>query len=412
MSVAIAVLSNFVNINTTLKVLLSFSAILFINLHFARNNIYELHEYRLTGRRKPFSKNKHQQSDNIFSPTASAQLTVVAGLILLLPIYCFYSLNWFIGLLLILLGGSTFPFLIIFSLHSSDNEQDISLSKLFKALKPYFLKLSLQSLSLFWLVLFVSDLLMPLMPFVITLTLSSALSALALFSILNLSTRVFMLRMHKLTQYKSIQHKKEQAPTGPGSIYNHDKIATLDTDIDLALKTGQYLKVVSMLEEALKRNGHSSLRRQQLFLLLNELKDLEKLSRYAGLFLNWMLERNKIKDASQFIYQLRKNDPAFLLHDLSLMNKLAKQFFRTKKYALVLWLAEDAKTRFQPSEDLAGLYLTAAQAMITHFHDLEKGEEYLLFILKACSEYSSAEAAKALLLHLQHNQKKQQDLRD
>ena len=167
-----------------------------------------------------------------------------------------------------------------------------------------------------------------------------------------------------------------------------------------------------MLEEALKRNGNSSLRRQQFFLLLCELKDYEKLSRYAGLFLHWMIERNKIKDASQLIYQLRKNNPAFLLHDLELINTLAKHFFRTKKYALVLWLAEDAKTRFQPCENLAGLYLSAAQTMITHFKDLEKGEEFLLFILKSCSEYPSAEAAKALLFHLQHNQKKQQDLRD
>ena len=124
-----------------------------------------------------------------------------------------------------------------------------------------------------------------------------------------------------------------------------------------------------------------------------------------------MLERNKIKDASQFIYQLRKNDPAFVLHDLSLISQLAKKLFRAKKYTLVLWLAEDGKTRFKPCEELANLYLTATQALITHFKDLKKAEEYLLFILKSCSEYPSAEAAKALLIHLQNNQKKKQDLR-
>lgn len=407
-SVAIAAISTLIDTNTNLKFLLCFTGVLLINLHFSRQFTYFRHEYQQTGRRRNLSRNKHKLvSENVFSPITSIQLTFATGLILLFPLYCFYSLHWFIGLLLILIGGSAFPFLIIFSLHSSENDQGIRLSKLFKELKPHLLKLSLQSLGLFWLVILVSDFTVSLTSLIISLSLSSALSALSLFIILNTTTKAFMFCRRKITT----QQMKVEAPKGPGSIYMHDKISSLDTDIDLALKTGQYRQVVSMLEEALKRNGNSSLRRQQLFLLLCELKDYELLSRYAGLFLHWMLERNKIKEASQLIYQLRKNNPAFLLHDLELINSLAKQFFRTKKYALVLWLAEDAKTRFQACENLAGLYLSAAQAMITHYKDLEKAEEYLLFILKSCSEFPSAEATKALLFHLQHNQKKQQDLR-
>ncbi len=407
-SILIALLASLLTIHTSFKVLLCISGVLLINLHVTRKSTYLRHEFQQTGRRRPSLSKKYQQpTDTIFSPATSAQLTFIAGLLLLFPVYCFYSLNWFIGLALLLFGGGIFPCLVIFSFHTSDNEQNIPLSKLFKELKPYLLKLSLQSISLFWIVLFVSDLSLSLIPFSISLILSAALSTLALFIILNISTRTFMLARHKLGS----QQNKTIAPKGPGTIYSHDQISTLDTDIDLALKTGQYGQVVALLEEALKRNGNSNLRRQQLFLILIELKDLEKLSRYAGLFLHWMLERNKIKDASQFLYQLRKNDPAFLLHDISLMNKLAKQFFRTKKHALVLWLAEDARTRHKPSADLAGLYLTASQAMITHFQDLEKGEEYLLFIIKSCGEYPSAQAAKALLIHLQNNHKKQQDLR-
>jgi hypothetical protein len=416
-SVGMAAISTLVDINTTLKFLVCFTAVLFINLHFTRKFTYFRHEFQQTGRRSSFSRNKHKpSSEDIFSPKTSIQLTLVAGLLLLFPIYCFYSLHWFLGVLLILIGGSALPFLIIFSLHSSENDQGITIPMLFKELKPYALKLSLQSLSLFWLVLFASDLALSLTPLIIAITISAALSALALFIILNYSTRAFMLSVRKLSVQNmrklGLQQNKAQAPKGPGTIYNHDKISTLDTDIDLALKTGQYLNVVSLLEEALKRNGTSNLRRQQLFLLLSELKDYANLSRYAGLFLHWMLERNKIKDASQLIYQLRKNDPAFLIHDLELINSLAKHFFRAKKYALTVWLAEDAKTRFQACENLAELYLSAAQAMITHYKDLEKAEEYLLFIFKSCSEYPSAEVAKAVLFHLQHNQKKQQDLRD
>jgi hypothetical protein len=415
-SIGIAAISTLLDISTVLKYLICFTGVLFINLHFSRNVTYFRHELQLTGRRNSLSRNKHKPSaEDMFSPKTSIQLTLVAGLLLLFPIYYFYSLHWFIGLLLILIGGSTFPFLNIFSLHTSENDQGITISMLFKELKPYALKLSLQSFSLFWITLLVSDLALSLAPLLIAITMSAALSTLTLFIILNYSTRIFMLSVRKLSvqniHKQNMQEKKLQAPKGPGTIYNHDKISTFDTDIDLALKTGQYLKVVSLLEEALKRNGSSNLRRQQFFLVLCELKDHEKLSRYAGLFLHWMLERNKIKDASQLIYQLRKNDPTFLIYDLELINSLAKHFFRAKKYALTVWLAEDAKTRFQACENLAELYLSAAQAMITHYKDLEKAEEYLLFIFKSCSEYPSAEAAKALLFHLQHNQKKQQDLR-
>ncbi len=407
-SLSLAGLSNLFDINTILKTLLSFSAVFFINLHFAREASYHFHSSQQTGRRKSRFKNKLNKSSlSMLSSSTSAQLTLLSLLLLLFPAYCFYSLNWFIGLILVLFGGISFPFLIIFSLHSSDTNHEASLSKLFKELKPFYFKLAGQSLSFYWLVLFISDLAKSLTPFAIALAISISVSTLALFVILNICAKAFILSLSKINR----QQKTQSGPNGPTSIYSQDKISTLDMDIDQALKIGQYQEVVALLEDALKRNGNSNLRRQQLFLLLNELRDTEKLTRYAGLFLYWMLERNKIKDASQFIYQLRKNDPAFVLHDLSLISQLAKKLFRAKKYTLVLWLAEDGKTRFKPCEELANLYLTATQALITHFKDLKKAEEYLLFILKSCSEYPSAEAAKALLIHLQNNQKKKQDLR-
>lgn len=408
-SLVISLISSLVDINSTLKILMCFTGVLFINLHFARASAYYNHSILKTGRRLASNKRRNNKSEfSMLSPLTSVQLCLVSLLFLLFPVYTFYSLSWIIGLLLIVIGSAAFPFLIIFSLHSSDTHPGVSLSKLFKELKPFSFKLARQSLYLFWLVLFISDLAMLLAPFMIAVSISAISSTLALFIILNVSTKTFMFNIAKL----AAQQEAIQAPKGPPSIYNHEKISTLDTDIDQALKTGQYLKVVSLLEEALKRNGNSNLRRQQLFLLLSELQDFEKLSRYAGLFLYWMLERNKIKEASQFLYKLRKHNPAFLLHDLSLMSKLAKQFLRLKKYALVLWLAEEAKTRNKPSEELASLYLSGAQALITHYKDLEKAETYLLFIFQTCAEYPSAEAAKALLIHLQNNQKKQQDLRD
>lgn len=408
-SLSLAGLSSLFDVSTTLKILLSFAAVFFINLHFARESSYHLHSNQLTGKRKSKVKNKlNNPLFSMLSPTASAQLALLSIILLLFPAYCFYFLNWFIGLALVIFGGISFPFLIIFSLHSSDSDQEAKFSKLFKALQPFYLKLAGQSLGFYWLALFISDVAKSLAPFTIALAISVSISTLAFFILLNICAKAFMLSLSKINR----PQKAQAGPKGPTSIYSHDKISTLDMDIDQALKIGKYPEVVILLEDALKRNGNSNLRRQQLYLLLTELQDTEKLARYAGLFLYWMLERNKIKDASKFIYQLRKNNPSFVMHDLSLMSKLAKQFIRTKKYTLVLWLAEDAKTRFKPCEELASIYLTAAQALITYFKDLKKAEEYLLFVFNTCSEYPSAEAAKVLLIHLLNTQKKKQDLRD
>ena len=305
------------------------------------------------------------------------------------------------------IGGTSFPYLIIFSLHSSDNEQNITLSKLFKEIRPFMAKLSFCSLGLYWLALVATDFSTLFSSLIITLGISAFFSIVGLIVSINLSTKIFIITERKF----AARSAKPIDIKGSTSVHNQASVTSLDTDIDQALKMGQYDKVVSLLEESIKRNGNSTLRRQQLFLMLIELKDLVKLSRYAELFIDWMLDRNKIKDASQFIYQLRKHDPKFLMHDLKLINSLAKQFLRAKKYALVLWLAEDAKTRFQVCEELASLYLSGAQALITHFKDLEKAEEYLLFIIQSCDGNPSTESAKALLIHLQNNQKKQQDLR-
>ena len=394
------------NVHLTLLSTLCFS--LFLALHFSRESAYYRHLFEQTGKRRAVYRGKsHSFSLSTLSVKTSIQLTLSSTFLMLLPTYVFYMLHWFPGLILLIFAGISLPYLIIFSLHSSDNEPTISLNKLFKEIKPFTSKLSLVSLGLFWLTLFVSDLLASFWPMIVAIGASAFLTTINTIVIINLACKVFIISERKLSAKKTTLEKT----TGPGSIYRQEAVSTLDTDIDQALKTGQYNKAVSLLEDALKRNSTSNLRRQQLFLLLYELQDLEKLSRYAELFLNWMLERNNVKDASQFIYKLRKHDPKFLLHHVNLMNLLAKKFLRAKKHALVLWLAEDAKTRHKPSEDLASLYLSAAQALITHFKDLEKSEEYLLFILQSCGEYPSADAAKALLIHLQHNQKKQQDLR-
>lgn len=411
-SIGLACIPSLLDIETYLKFLLSTFVVLFINLHFGRKSIYLAQHLKLTGRRTKSSRtNAKKSSLQMLSMMASFQLTIVASILLILPVAVFYFANWFIGLILIFMAGLAFPYLMIFSFQSSENSHDLTFTKIVKELNPHTPKLALLSLCVYWLTLFLSDFAYQFDAPIITSAISGAMSMISLALLSLASAQLFIITCQKLSS-KTTKSENHSAPKGPGSLYSQDQISNLDTDIDLALKTGDYLKVVSLLEEALKRNGRSNLRRQQLFLILYELRDFEKQARYAGLFLDWMLERNKVKEASQFIYQLRKHDPEFLLHDIGLMSTLAKEFLRTKKYALVLWLADAAQHRFPPSEELAAMILCAAQAFITHFQDLAKAEEYLLFIFQTCSEFPSAEAAKALLIHLQNSQKRQEELKN
>lgn len=398
-------------IHSDLNILISFTLVIFIMLHIARKSVFLAYSAKVSGIRTRSSRVRLKKSSfAMLSLSTSIQLAVLAAPLLLLPAYTFYQWHWLVGLFLILLASSGFPFLIIFSLHSSDTGSNITLGKLIHALKPHAAKLALLGFNLYWLLLLAFDLAYGHSPEPLSLMISTALSSAALLIILNASTELMLMTIRKLSS-TGAEKQTNVSPKGPGTLYNQEQIANLDTDLDLALKLGQYEKVVNLLEDALKRNSQSHLRRQQLFLILTELNDHEKLARYAELFLDWMLERNRIKDASQFIYRLRKQDANFLLHDISLINQLSKHFLRVKKFALTLWLAEGIQQRFKPSEDVASILLSAAQALITHFHDLAKAEEYLLYIFQSCSEYPSAEAAKALLIHLQNNQKRQQDLK-
>lgn len=312
------------------------------------------------------------------------------------------------------------PYMLFFMLHQLDAQRRLDSKKVFAFLNTHKSRLILLSLILYFACLIITDFAYIHTTSSIALILGSAtvtLSLLVLFyqhalKYSNLIREIDILP----TEGKSSTSRMHESNQGLPANRPLDKAANkhpqLSTEIELALKTGHYADAVSLLEHALKQNPQSVLRRQQLYLLLSELNDLEKLSRHAELFLNWMLDRGKIREASQFLYRLRKHDPAFILHNMPLKAELAKQFTRQKKYALVLWLAESCRKHLSPGEELAAIYLSASQVLITHYQDLTKAQEYLLFTIKHCAASESAAAAKALLTHLQNMQSRDQQLRE
>jgi len=409
--VLVAAISSFASLPPSVLLALNQAAVLFICFHYGRQLAFA--KVFSSGRRH--SKNRHKSlRPAIDADTAdlrsSLQCAFGFGLLYLLPVVIFYQVHWLAGLLLIFGASLLTPYLLIFTLHQFDEQRNIELKKLFSALDPFKLSLLLQSLILYIGSILISDFGFQHSPLWVALMLSSALACLALLMLFHSHAQAYQLLMQKLNA-PAITPEKAVNPLFSGQNQT-EKTPLSSNEIDLALKMGQYPKAVALLEQALKRNTQSVLRRQQLYLLLSELNDIEKLSRYAEIFLNWMLERGKIREASQFLYRIRKQDPAFRIHNIELMTELAKQFTRQKKYALVLWLAEGSDKRFKPSEALASLHLSASQVLITHFQDLAKAEDYLLFVGKQCAEFPSAEAAKALLIHVQNTQLREQKLRE
>lgn len=384
---------------------LSCALVIFSCLHYARCFAYELHNLHPNLHRTRQKKIRKKSQLAQLSLQTSLQLSVLSLCLLLFPVFCFYYLNWFIGILLIIMSSISFPFVLIFSLHTNDD--GLKLSSLFRQLKPWVPTLTSTGLISITTILASYELSGYVLPSFISLPLFSCLLMLALCLLINLSCKAFF---YGIQQGHTVNESLLE-PKGQPSIYNKEKISNLNIDLDQALKTGNYPKVVSLLEDSLKRNSHSMLRREQLFLVLMEMKDFEKLQRFSVLFLYWMIERNKVKDASRFIYLLRKQDPSFQLQDIELVALLAKHFLSTKRFALVLWLAEGSIKRFRPSESLCVLLISAAQAHITHYKDLTKAEEILLLIFNQYSQFPSAATAKALLLHIQNHIKNQKELK-
>jgi len=210
---------------------------------------------------------------------------------------------------------------------------------------------------------------------------------------------------HAMQQLPSLRSSLDPSdknnPPAPSATHITDHIKRLDADIDIALKRGDYATAVTLLEGDLQRHGFSDLRHDQLFKLLTALKDFERLEHFSQLFLRLMVGRGQITAAADFVRQLKERNPQFKLYDLDLSNDLAARFHKTGEHRLVIWLAKDAHIRFDPSPELAALYLRAAKTLLEKFGQKNKARSYLNYIIKNLPALPEAKAAKILDQHIQ-----------
>jgi len=236
------------------------------------------------------------------------------------------------------------------------------------------------------------------LPGIFTPTLTTAAMGYFTFSIFGLFAYVLRQNNAFLPMEEATKKTAENSPNK--SLNNNEQLQRLDADIDIAVKVGDFEHAITLIENDLKRNNHSDLRKQQLYQLLTAKNDLGKLERYAQLFLRLMLDRGQIESASDFIEKLKKHNPEFKLYDASLSSLLAESFHQQKLYKLVLWLAKDAHTRFDPCPELADLYLLTAKTLLSKFNQKQTAQNYLSFICQNFPEMAAAESAKILQQHI------------
>jgi len=224
----------------------------------------------------------------------------------------------------------------------------------------------------------------------------SSLLSTATFSYFSLV--MFSLLGYVLLEYKSFSNIDDATTKHKVVRPKHeiDNIKRLDADIDIAIKSGNYTRLTNLLEKEVKRTRFSELRREQLYKVLSALKDYKRLEQHAHAFLWLMYGRGQIEAAAQFIHQCRAHNPEFVLFDLELSKLLAEAFHKIEEYNLIVWLAYDAHTRFDPEPNLAELYLRVAKTLLTKQHDKYRPQAYLSYIVKHFPDQPIAESAKIL----------------
>jgi hypothetical protein len=213
---------------------------------------------------------------------------------------------------------------------------------------------------------------------------------------------MFSILAYVLVEYKSFSNIKPLSPLKNSNAnkiktpLESDQIKRRDADIDIALKQGNYTKLVTQLENELKRRSFSDLRSDQLYKLLCALNDHHRLEKYAHSFLTLLLGRGKIDNAAQFIQSRLAHNANFVLYDLSLSKRLADAFHEHQMYQLVIWLANKAHIRFDATPELAELYLRAAKTLLTKLLKKNEALEYLNYIVAHFPDQPAAESAKIL----------------
>ncbi|WP_189571265.1 DUF4013 domain-containing protein [Marinobacter zhanjiangensis] len=209
---------------------------------------------------------------------------------------------------------------------------------------------------------------------------------------------VFHMLGYLLFQYQeelgfASDFQDEEQPADP----NRDRSRRVDADIDMNLKEGNYNRVASILEEALKRDPANPNRLSQLFQLSLARHDLDALTRHHAKLLRWMAAHRRHRDMKTLLTLLRQHDPQFQPQDPDLVVACADLLFLQHEPKPALQLLKDFHKRFPDSDQIAPAYILVARILANGFEQWDKATSFLKFADKNTGDADTKAAIAAYL---------------
>jgi tetratricopeptide (TPR) repeat protein len=178
---------------------------------------------------------------------------------------------------------------------------------------------------------------------------------------------------------------------------NRDRSRRVDADIDMNVKEGNYNRVASILEEALKRDPANPNRLSQLYQLSLARHDLETLTRHHAKLLRWMVAFRKPRDMKTLLTLLRQHDPLFQPRDPDLVVACADLLFLQHEPKPALQLLKDFHKRFPDSDQIAPAYILVARILANGFEQWDKATSFLTFAGKSTEDADTKAAIAAYM---------------
>ena len=185
-----------------------------------------------------------------------------------------------------------------------------------------------------------------------------------------------------LSQVTRVKNTPTQRPASHhiSSIFDTAQNDRLEADIDIALKSGNFNRAISLLETEIKQNNFIESRRDQLFKLLMAKKDPELIEKYSELFLWLLIGQMRTVESVTLLKDLRAHNLDYQILDIKLCKVLSEILEENNEYELVTWITREAHQRFKPSIDLAEMLLSSAKILLIRFKNKKLAHEYLSYI--------------------------------
>jgi len=174
------------------------------------------------------------------------------------------------------------------------------------------------------------------------------------------------------------------------------------TEIDIALKEGNFELAITALLSLFKRKPHDTHILNRLFRLLLATRKWEMLDKKSAPVLALLLETGRLKEIRQLLRGLYQQRPEFEVRDAQLSLRLAQSLYHAGEYRLLLRILKNFGERFHESDYEADVLELSARTLANGLQNPEKAAQYLRYLQKQFPHKPLAQNVPVLLESLQN----------